>query len=139
MKKERLILAFVAIAAGLIAASSIFYFYQNQRASSIFPQLPSPASPSATNGRSLLEISSPPDGLVTDSKTVEVAGKSQPKALIVINTNSSDYIITAQDDGSFAQKITLSDLENIIGITAYTENGSSETQELLIVYNTEEF
>ncbi len=139
MKKERLILALVAIAAGLIVASAIFYFYQNKRVSTTFPSQPSQSTPSVTNGRPVLEITSPQDELITDSKTIEIVGKSQPKALIVINTNTSDYAITAEDDGSFAQKIALADLENIISLTAYTENGVSETKELTIIYSTEEF
>lgn len=139
MKKERLILAFVAIAAGLIVASSIFYFYQNKRAPSVFPNQPSQATPSATNGRPVLEIINPQDELITDSKTVEITGKSLPKALIVINANSNDYVVTAENDGTFTQKIALADLENIISITAYTENGVSETKELTIIYSTEEF
>lgn len=139
MKKERLILAFVAIAAGLIVASSIFYFYQNKRAPSVFPNQPSQATPSATNGRPVLEVINPQDESITDSKTIEITGKSQPKALIVINANSNDYVVTAEDDGTFTQKIALADLENIISITAYTENGVSETKELTIIYSTEEF
>lgn len=138
MKKERIILAFVAICTGLIVASSLFYFYQQKTTPLKTPQEASPAA-SLTPGKPTLEIESPENESITDRKTTEIKGKSQPKAFIVITTNTDDFTLSASDDGSFNQKIALSDDENLITITAYTENGPSETKDLAITYTQEEF
>lgn len=139
MAKERIILAFIAIASGLIVASSIFYFYQQKSTSQ---NLPTPeASPAASlpNTSPLLEIESPEDELVTDAKKIEIKGKTLAQSLIVLTTNNEDFVLTAEADGMFRKTISLDEDENLITITAYTESGTSETKELLIAKNQEEF
>ena len=139
MAKERTILAFVAIVAGLIIASSAFYFYQKKGAKedSSAPT-PSPQV-SLPNGKTMLEVESPQHESITDKKSTDVKGKSQPTALIVVTTNTEDFVFQADSDGTFDQKISLSEDENLLTVTTYTENGTSETKEIAITYTTEEF
>ena len=137
MIKERIILAFVAIIAGLAIASSVFYFYQ-QNKSGEEPAAPSPST-SAPNGKTILEIETPEPFSVTDKKTIEVKGKTVPHALIVLTTNTEDFVLEARDDGSFAKQILLGENENVLTITSYPENETSKTKELIVTYTTEEF
>lgn len=138
MTKERIILALVAIIAGLILASSIFYFYQKKGSSVAIPESVSPTS-SVPNEKAILEIESPEHESVTDRKTIEVKGKTQAGALIVLATNTEEFVFEASEDGSFNKTIKLSQDENIITVSAYPENGASETKELVVTYTTEEF
>ena len=138
MKKERMILAFIAIFSGLLVASSIFYFYQQKTNSVKTPNVATPAA-TLTNGKPLLIIDSPENESITDKKTAEIKGKSEAKALIIITTNTEDFAISASTDGSFSQKVAIQDNENLITVTAYAENGVSETQNLNITYTLEEF
>jgi hypothetical protein len=138
MTKERVILAFAAIIAGLIVASSIFYFYQQKKPSL---QTPQSATPEATgvNNKPILEIESPEDESITDQKTAAVKGKTLPGTLVVISTNSDDFVVTSDNDGNFNQQIGLDTAENLITVSAYPENGASETKELTLTFTTEEF
>lgn len=138
MKKERIILACIAIFAGLIVASSLVYFYQQKGESTKTPQEATPAA-TISNEKPLLDIQSPENESVTDKKTAEVKGKSEAKALIVITTNTDDFTIVASEDGTFSQTVNLTSYENLITVTAYTDNGQSETKNLAITYNTEDF
>ena len=137
MIKESIILAFVAIIAGLAIASYEFYFYQ-QNKSGEEPAAPSPST-SAPNGKTILEIETPEPFSVTDKKTIEVKGKTVPHALIVLTTNTEDFVLEARDDGSFAKQILLGENENVLTITSYPENETSKTKELIVTYTTEEF
>src|SRR3989338_2530464 len=100
MAKERLILSFVAILAGLIVASSIFYFYQQKTQSVSKNDSPAPSAP-VQNGQTALIIESPENESITDKKTVEVVGIATPNSLILISADTKDYIFLAKDDGSF--------------------------------------
>ena len=99
MTKERLILAFVAIIAGLLLASSIFYFYQ-QTGPNQMSKTPTPTAISM-NGKMLLELESPENDSITSTKTATIKGKSQPGALIIITTNTDDFALNANTDGTF--------------------------------------
>lgn len=138
MARERIVLALIAIVAGLLLTSSIFYFYRQQQADKEMVKTPSPTV-TAVNGKTLLEIESPENELVTDVKTIEIKGKSQPNALIVLTTNTEDFVFSADANGMFTKEITLSANENLITITAYTESGTSETKEFNVTYTQEEF
>lgn len=137
MTKERIILAIVAIIAGLIVASSMFYFYQGKKPPSSPAESPTPSV--FQNGKSTLIIESPENESITDEKVIAVKGKSNPHALIVLTTDTKDFTLMSGEDGVFEQEITLSASENILTITAYPENGASETKEIIVTYTTEEF
>lgn len=139
MTKERIILALIAIATGAIITSSIFYFYQQKRTTT---DSSSPSTAQLTpsqNGKVLLELESPQHESVTDAKTTQIKGKTQANAIVVIATTSEDFVLTAAADGVFSKTIDLEEDENIITITAYPENGTTETKEIIVSYTTEEF
>lgn len=138
MTKERMILAFIAIAAGLIVASSTFYFYQQKSNKTSTGEQPASTIP-PSNGKVILEIESPENESITDEKTIELKGKSLPQSLLVLSTSNDNFVFTADKNGSFIKKIALSEDENFITVTAYPENGTSETKELIVTYTTEEF
>ena len=139
MAKERTILAFIAIVAGVILASSIFYFYQKKSVIKETAQPQIAPTSQVSNGKVTLDIESPQDELATDKKTIVVNGKTSASALVVLTTNTDDLILKANDDGTFSKTVTLADNENLISITAYTDTGTSDTKELIVTYTTEEF
>lgn len=139
MSKERTILAFIAIAAGLIIASSLFYFYQKSASNKTGnPPSPSPTE-TLSNSKAMLEVDNPQHESITDQKTTDVKGKSQPGALIVVTTDAEDFVLQADNDGTFTRRVDLSEDENLLTITAYTDSGVSEVKEIAVTYTTEEF
>lgn len=137
MTKERIILAFVAIIAGLIVASSTFFFYNEKGPSSSPNDSPTPTE--IPNGKTALSIESPQNESVTDKNTAQIKGKANPGSLIVITTDTEDFAFMTDEDGSFEEKVSLSKNENILTVSAYPENQMSETEEIIVTYTTEEF
>jgi len=137
MTKERIILAFVAIITGLIITITLFTFYQQRKDQSLVSQ--TQPTITANDNKPTLVIDSPENESVTDKKTITLKGASLPKALIVIVSPTDDFIISADENGNFSKDIPLLADENLIAITAYTESGASETKELVVTQNSEEF
>jgi hypothetical protein len=141
MKKEKIILSFVAIFFGLLVAGIGFYFYQ---ATKIIPSTspknipltsPTPiASPSIS-----LTLDRPKDEEVVDSKILTVSGKTQSNAVITIITNSSEEVITPSADGSFSTTVNLNDGQNILEVISIAPNGESVSSKKTVTYSLEEF
>ena len=87
----------------------------------------------------LLLVESPEEDAITTVKTITIKGKSQPGALIIITTNTDDFALNADTEGLFTKDVVLTANENLITITAYTENGTSETKEIAVTFTEEEF
>ena len=138
MTKERIILAFVAIVAGLIVASSLFYFYRQKETPKLGETQPTPEV-SLPNGKVSIEIETPQEGAVAGDKNIEIKGRTLPNSIVVLTTSTDDFVITSDENGTFTKTITLVDDENIITATAYSDSGTSETKEIIVTYNTEEF
>lgn len=139
MTKERLILAFFAIVAGLFVASSLFYFY-GQRTNTVSTDNPSPTSTQqAANTSTALSIDSPENESVTTDKSTTIKGKAAAGATIAISTDTQDYVTKAASDGSFSQKVDLGQNVNTITVSSLPDSGISETKTLTITSTQEEF
>jgi hypothetical protein len=141
MKKEKVILSFVAILFGLLVAGIGFYFFQSTKtipdkgAKDI-----SLVSPTPTGFPSIsLTLDKPKDEAVVDSKILVVSGKTQSNAVVTVITNSSEDVITPSSDGSFSTTVNLNDGQNILEVISIAPNGESITIKKTITYSQEEF
>lgn len=145
MSKEKVVLSFIAVLAGLLVAGVAFYFYQSTKVIpkdkiktiSIDSQQPTPTSFSKSG--IFLEIDAPKDESVTDKKTVTVSGKTINDAVVIISTNSSDEVVTTAQNGNFSTTMTIEDGENQIEITAIAPNGEEQAATRTITFSTETF
>lgn len=80
----------------------------------------------------LLEVTAPADRFVTDVPTIEVRGKTEPEARILVN----DEIILKQADGSFAAAIDLQRGTNIISIEAQRKHAKSNRIYRTVIFET---
>src|SRR5690606_19260256 len=141
MKKEKIIILFIAIFIGLIFALVGFFIYQQSKSItpneikdiSIEKPKPSP-EPSI-----FITIDRPNDEQVVDKRTIAVSGKTNPNAKIVILTPTSEEAGIAAKDGSFSTDIILDEGENIIEISAIAENGEIAKIRRTVIYSTEDF
>lgn len=140
MSKEKVILSTFAVLVGLILAALGFYFYQGAKYSSqtskevsIKPVAPTP-KPNV-----YLTVLEPKDERVYDKKVIEVSGKTNSDALIVILTEDNEEVISPTNLGDFSTTITLRNGENFIQITAIAPNGESLTVDRTVTYSTESF
>lgn len=141
MKKEKVILSFIATLIGLMVAGLAFYFYESSKTLppstvktiSIVSASPTP-KPSI-----FLSIDSPKDGEVFNKKVITLSGKTAPDAIISVILKNYQDIITPALNGVFSTTINIEDGQNLIELTAIAQNGESVKTLLTVTFSTEEF
>lgn len=145
MKKEKIVLSFLAVLFGLLVAGAAFYLYQSTRTIppsktktiSITP--PQTSSEPQKSSSIFLTVDTPKDEDVSDTKIVSISGKTIPEATIVINTPTGDDVITPAKNGNFSTTVTLENGVNYIEITSIAPNGEEEKVIKTITFSTENF
>ena len=141
MKKEKIILYFVATLFGLLVAGVVFYLYQTTRTvPSTTSKTISITSPTPTISPSIsLVLDRPKDEEVVNSKILIVSGKTQSDAVIVVITDSSQDVITPSANGNFSTTVNLDDGQNILEVISIAPNGESVKSKKTVTYSLEEF
>lgn len=141
MKKEQLILSFVATLFGLLVAGIAFYLFQttkivpNTSTNTISTASPTPTLPPSIS----LTLNQPKDEDVVNNKVLIVSGKTQSNAVIVVITDSDEDVITPSAKGDFSTTVNLDDGQNILEVISIAPNGESVTSKRTITYSQEEF
>jgi len=141
MKKEQLILYFVATFFGLLVAGIAFYFFQTTKT------VPDNtvktvvlASPTPTGSPTIsLTLDQPQDEQVVSNKVLIVSGKTQSNAVVTVITDTSDDVIVPSSDGSFSTTVNLDDGQNVLEVISIAPNGESMTIKKTVTYSLEEF
>ena len=141
MKKEKLILSFIAAFFGLLVAGIAFYLFQTTKTvPSTNSKTISFASPTPTSAPSIsLTLDRPKDEEVVSSKVLVVSGKTQSNAVVVVITDSSDDVVSPSTNGDFSTTVNLIDGENVLEVTSIAPNGESITSKKTVTYSQEEF
>ncbi|MGA2911864.1 MAG: hypothetical protein ABSE17_04530 [Candidatus Levyibacteriota bacterium] len=141
MKQERVILSFVAVLIGLLAAGLAFYFYQSTKTISSSNQITVNApTPTPTPKPAVyLSLSSPDDEIVVGNSTLTVSGKTNPNATIIIYTADGQQVIQPSNQGDFSTTLTLDDGENLLKLTSILPGGETNTVQRTVTYSTEDF
>lgn len=84
-----------------------------------------------------LLIYSPEDNIVVAKDAVEVDGKTNASATVVVLANMGEIIFTAGKDGKFSQEVRLENGANEITVVAYSDRGEEARKTLTVVYSTE--
>jgi hypothetical protein len=141
MKKEKLILSFIATLFGLLVAGIAFYFFQaaktvpNNAATTVSLASPTPAvTPSIS-----LTVDQPVDEEVVNKKVLTVSGKTQSNAVVTVITDSSNDVVTPSADGNFSTTVNLDDGQNILEVISIAPNGESMTIKKTVTYSQEDF
>lgn len=143
MKKEKIVLSFIAVLAGLLVSGIAFYFYQTTKA------IPAPKeetitantlpTPTSFKESIFLNIDNPKDETVTDKKILTVSGKTVKDAIVAISTNTSDEVVPVTSNGNFTTTVNLTDGQNKIEITTIAQNGEEKTVIKTVTYSMEDF
>ena len=141
MNSEKLVLSLIAIFSGLLVAFVIFFIYQSTK--TISPNKITTfnvAKPTPTPKPAVfLTIDTPTDESVTANPTVTINGKTTPDATIIIDTATTDQVVTPSATGSYSITLDLSQGENLINITAVAADGNEVNKKLTLTYSTEAF
>ncbi len=140
MKKETLIAIIFGVGLGVILA--VVFIMQskenqltkakpiNSLSKTVTPKLKMVTTPT-------LEISEPTDNLIVDSNSINIKGKANKNALIVINSPIKDMVFKNEKE-EFKVNFPLALGENVIQLTVYPDDktGSSINKTLQVYYLT---
>jgi hypothetical protein len=145
MKAEKVILSFVAVLVGLLAAGFAFYIYQSTRTIPPEESLPATVKSQPTNAvptqtdSNVLTVESPKDEEVFDKKVISIKGKTVKDATITISTQDSDQVVKPADNGEFTLTQAIPDGTSILQISAIFPDGSEKKVTRTVTYSTETF
>jgi hypothetical protein len=144
MKAEKVILSFVAVFVGLIAAGVAFYLYQSTKV------IPDQSKPSATNvamqpatptpsGSDTLTIDTPQDEQVSDKKLITIKGTATKGAIVTVSTDDNDQVVQPADNGNFTLTQTIPDGTSIIEISVIFPDGTQKKIDRTVTFSTQNF
>lgn len=141
MKKEKIILSFIAVLIGIVVAVIIFYFYQSTKKvpdteiKKITDIIATPTPASSV----FLTVDKPDDEQIVNTRTLDIKGKTSPDSKIVIISDGNQEGAIPASDGSFSTTITIGQGENVIEITAISPSGEQTSVTRVVTYSTEDF
>lgn len=141
MKKEKILLLFIASVVGLMVAGMIFYIYESSKdISSSKLKKVAVIAPTPTPKPSIyLNVSSPKNEEVLDKRILTVSGKTLPNANIFTLSPIDESAGQATSEGDFSLTLNLDDDQNIIRITAIAPNGETISEARIVTFSTENF
>jgi cytoskeletal protein RodZ len=143
MKAEKIILSFVAVFVGLVAAGIAFYLYQTTK--TVPPEQPKTVTSKTVNptvaplDSNMLSVETPKDETVSDKKVIGVSGKTVKNATIIVSTQDSDQVVKPADNGDFSLSQLIPDGTSILQIAVIFPNGQEKKITRTVTYSTESF
>lgn len=141
MKKERVLLSFIATLIGILVTAVVFYLYQSTK---VVPpskiKTISVSAPTPTPKPSIfLNILKPADESIVGKKVITVSGTTTPDATIIILTPIDQEIALPTSKGDFSTTVDIDDDQNIVEIISVRPNGEELIIQKTVTFSTEEF
>ncbi|MBQ6450076.1 hypothetical protein IJJ08_04230 [bacterium] len=132
----------LVVVAGIVVAliATVMIFWRNNHDAIVIPTPPpAPSTPPPVVSlpdkvSAPIIITSPDNETVFDTKQITISGEASPSALIVLFINQKHLVITADEQGNFAQTVNLDSGSNLIQATVVDDHGQSFSAERLVVY-----
>lgn len=139
MFKERIVIILAALLAGLVFSVGAFYLYQKSK--SIAPKLTDKEEPQKSYQQPassfFLEITAPQDEEVFDKKIVQLTGRTNNFATVVILFEDRETVISPSPDGTFSTNMSLANGVNVVEVIAITPEGKTLSEKRTFTYTTE--
>jgi len=144
MKAEKIILSFVAILVGLIAAGVAFYFYQMTKTLPSQKSQPLAVAPKTTptpvpDTGNYLTLDSPKEEGVFNTQVINVSGKTAKDATIIVTSENGDDVVKPATNGDFTLTSTIPDGTSLLLVTAVFSNGEEKRVSRTVTFSTESF
>jgi hypothetical protein len=143
MKAEKVILSFVAVFVGLIAAGVAFYLYQTTKV------IPDQSKPTATkvaiqatptpSGSDTFTVDTPQDEQVFDKKLITIKGTTVKGAVVTVSTDNTDQVVQPADNGSFTLTQTIPDGTSVVQVSAIFPDGTQKSINKTVTFSTANF
>jgi hypothetical protein len=137
MRKEVIIAVFAGIVFGAVIAFGVWRANIAFNPQGSVSDTTDNISEKANSNGVDLAISEPVDKSVYTESGVDVKGLTKPKNIVIISTEDEDYILKAQEDGSFDQSIELVSGINQVEIASINETGARSSSQLVLIYSSE--
>ena len=144
MKAEKVILSFVAVFVGLIAAGIAFYLYQttksvptNQVKSAIMKvsQMPTPTPASSD----IFTVDTPKNEQVFNKKLITIQGTTVKGSTVTVSTDDSDQVVQPADNGKFTLTQTIPDGTSVVEFTVIFPDGTQKKIDRTVTFSTASF
>lgn len=143
--KERILIVFIAGILGILITTAGFFIYQSAKAlpedtkEKKGPKSSLPDFKPQSKDKSPFTISDPKEEAVVNKRSVEVKGKTDPTATIVVSSNQEDVLATPNMNGEFSATITIDTGVNPLNIQVIMPDGSTYSEVRTVTYSSEEF
>ena len=141
--KERIIIIFVALIAGLVITSAGFFIYQSTKNSNDIPitktVVSTPTIANQPQSTYFVKVLEPIDESLTNKRTVVVKGSTNKENIIIVSTNLEDVQAKPSTEGNFSVSIDIDAGANTIVTRAISPTGESVQDVKTITYSTEDF
>lgn len=140
--KERLIIIFVAIIAGLFITGAGFFIYQSTKKVNDEPvavNAKSTAIQKATEGKIFVKVAEPADESITNKRTLNIKGSTNPENIVVVSTNLEDVQGKPSQEGDFSITVDIDAGANEVVTRAIAPTGESAEDIRTVTYSTDDF
>lgn len=140
--KERAIIVFVAVLAGLILTTLGFLLYESTKKKmpeSVSREKIVEKTPTITQDKFFVKIESPQNESLSDKRGIVVKGKTNPENVLFITSNQETVAATPASDGSFSVSISIDTGANNIIVRAINASGEETQDSSLVTFNSEDF
>jgi len=136
-------LSFIALLIGLGVAGGVFYLYQSTKTVQTPGKKPLPTivlpSVKPSESSNILIIDKPKDEDVISDNTVNVSGKTESDAIVIVSSANDEQVADPTATGSFTVTLSLDDGENLIHILAKFADGSEKKEDRTVTVSSENF
>ena len=144
MKAEKVIVSFVAVLIGLLAAGGAFYLYQATKSLPSSQTKPltiieNPTPEPLSDKNHLFNLDNPKDEAVFSKKLITISGKTISGATIVVSTEDNDQVVKPSNNGDFTLTQAIPDGTTIMHFTAIFPDGTEKNIKRTVTFSTENF
>ena len=144
MKAEKVVLSFVAVLVGLIAAGIAFYLYQatktvppSQTKTITIAVSPTPAP--LSDKEHLFIVDNPKNEGFFDKKLITVSGKIVSGSTVTVSTESDDQVVKPASNGNFTLTATIPDGTSLMQISVIFPDGTEKKITRTVTFSSESF
>ncbi len=142
--KERIVIIFIAIIAGLFITSAGFFIYQSTKKGNDTPLPKKTATatkedPQQPAGKLFVKVAEPKDESLSEKRTLVLKGSTNSDNIIVVSSNLEDVEVKPNQDGNFSVSVDIDAGANPIVTRAIAPDGSSVQDVRTITYSTDDF
>lgn len=136
--KERIVIIFIAVTLGLVVTTVGFFIYETAKPNKVVNPTSKKQGQAFPKNNITLNVTSPADESVTNKRTVELKGKTDPQNVVIISTNEEDVVATPTATGEFSATVSIDSSVNRVVTEAIAPDGTSAKDVRTVSFSSDE-